>query len=167
MNKTVSYIIFGIILILLQQIIFNNINLFGYINPLMYILFIIYYPIKNNRILFIFMSFCLGLTVDIFSDTLGLHSASCLVLAYLRPIILKISFGLAYIHQVIKFQNIGFKNRLIYLTLSTITHNFVIFSLEIFSLTNFTYLLQKVLLTALFTVFLGLVFSYLFKPTNK
>lgn len=167
MNKTVSYIIFGLILILLQQIIFNNINLFGYINPLMYILFIIYYPIKNNRILFIFMSFCLGLTVDIFSDTLGLHSASCLVLAYLRPIILKISFGLAYIHQVIKFQNIGFKNRLIYLTLSTITHNFVIFSLEIFSLTNFTYLLQKVLLTALFTVFLGLVFSYLFKPTNK
>jgi len=167
MNKTVSYIIFGIILILLQQIIFNNINLFGYINPLMYILFIIYYPIKNNRILFIFMSFCLGLTVDIFSDTLGLHSASCLVLAYLRPIILKISFGLAYIHQVIKFQNIGFRNRLIYLTLSTITHNFVIFSLEIFSLTNFTYLLQKVLLTALFTVFLGLVFSYLFKPTNK
>jgi hypothetical protein len=113
------------------------------------------------------MSFCLGLTVDIFSDTLGLHSASCLVLAYLRPIILKISFGLAYIHQVIKFQNIGFRNRLIYLTLSTITHNFVIFSLEIFSLTNFTYLLQKVLLTALFTVFLGLVFSYLFKPTNK
>ena len=167
MNKTVSYIIFGLILILLQQIIFNNINLFGYINPLMYILFIIYYPIKNNRILFIFMSFCLGLTVDIFSDTLGLHSASCLVLAYLRPIILKISFGLAYIHQVIKFQNIGFKNRLIYLTLSTITHNFVIFSLEIFSLTNFIYLLQKVLLTALFTVFLGLVFSYLFKPTNK
>ncbi|MCH1547492.1 MAG: rod shape-determining protein MreD [Flavobacteriaceae bacterium] len=167
MNKTVSYIIFGLILILLQQIIFNNINLFGYINPLMYILFIIYYPIKNNRILFIFMSFCLGLTVDIFSDTLGLHSASCLVLAYLRPIILKISFGLAYIHQVIKFQNIGFRNRLIYLTLSTITHNFVIFSLEIFSLTNFTYLLQKVLLTALFTVFLGLVFSYLFKPTNK
>lgn len=167
MNKTVSYIIFGLILILLQQIIFNNINLFGYINPLMYILFIIYYPIKNNRILFIFMSFCLGLTVDIFSDTLGLHSASCLVLAYLRPIILKISFGLAYIHQVIKFQNIGFKNRLIYLTLSTITHNFVIFSLEIFSLTNFTYLLQKVLLTALFTVFLGLIFSYLFKPTNK
>ena len=132
MNKTVSYIIFGLILILLQQIIFNNINLFGYINPLMYILFIIYYPIKNNRILFIFMSFCLGLTVDIFSDTLGLHSASCLVLAYLRPIILKISFGLAYIHQVIKFQNIGFRNRLIYLTLSTITHNFVIFSLEIF-----------------------------------
>ena len=167
MNKTVSYIIFGLILILLQQIIFNNINLFGYINPLMYILFIIYYPIKNNRILFIFMSFCLGLTVDIFSDTLGLHSASCLVLAYLRPIILKISFGLAYIHQVIKFQNIGFRNRLIYLTLSTITHNFVIFSLEIFSLTNFTYLLQKVLLTALFTVFLGLIFSYLFKPTNK
>ena len=167
MNKTITYITFGLILILFQQLIFNNINLFGYVNPFIYILFIIYYPIKNNRILFICLSFCIGLTVDIFSDTLGLHSAACLVLTYLRPVILKIAFGLAYIHQVIKFQNIDFKNRFVYLTLCTVLHNFIIFSLEIFNFLKFSYIIEKVFLTTLFTVFLSLIFSYLFKPSKK
>ena len=109
MNKITRNILTALLLIIAQTIIFNNINLFGYLNPFIYIIFIIYYPIKNDRIFFIFISFIIGLLIDIFSDTLGLHAAASVTIAYLRPFILKISFGLAYIHQVIKFKNIDFK----------------------------------------------------------
>ena len=82
-----------IILILLQVLVLNNINFLGYINPYIYILFIILYPIKNNRLLFIFLSFLLGLTVDLFLDSGGVHAAACVTIAYIRPILLKFSFA--------------------------------------------------------------------------
>ena len=50
MNKITSNIFTAFLLIVFQTIIFNNINLFGYLNPFIYIVFIIYYPIKNDRI---------------------------------------------------------------------------------------------------------------------
>ena len=98
MNKITRNILTALLLIIAQTIIFNNINLFGYLNPFIYIIFIIYYPIKNDRIFFIFISFIIGLLIDVFSDTLGLHAAASVTIAYLRPFILKISFGMAYIH---------------------------------------------------------------------
>ena len=57
MNKITRNILTALLLIIAQTIIFNNINLFGYLNPFIYIIFIIYYPIKNDRIFFIFISF--------------------------------------------------------------------------------------------------------------
>jgi len=71
MNKITRNIFTALLLIIAQSIIFNNINLLGYLNPFVYIVFIIYYPIKNDRIFFIFISFLIGILIDIFSDTLG------------------------------------------------------------------------------------------------
>ena len=65
-----------IILVLIQVLVLININFLGYINPYIYILFIILFPIKNNRLLFIFLSFLLGLTVDLFLDSGGVHAAA-------------------------------------------------------------------------------------------
>ena len=66
-----------ILLVLVQVIVLNKINFLGYINPYIYILFIILFPIKNNRVLFIFLGFLLGLTVDLFLDSGGVHAAAC------------------------------------------------------------------------------------------
>ena len=64
-------------LIVAQVLIFNHINFTGTINPYPYILFVLLYPVNNNRTLFIFLSFLLGLTVDMFSDSGGIHAAAC------------------------------------------------------------------------------------------
>jgi len=58
-----------ILLVLIQVLVLKHINFMGYINPYIYILFIVLYPIKNNRMLFLFLSFLLGLTVDMFLDS--------------------------------------------------------------------------------------------------
>jgi rod shape-determining protein MreD len=167
MNKITRNILTAILLIIAQTIIFNNINLFGYLNPFIYIIFIIYYPIKNDRIFFIFISFIIGLLIDIFSDTLGLHAAASVTIAYLRPFILKISFGLAYIHQVIKFKNIDFKNKLIYISLLSIIHHAVLFSLEIFNFSKVLFIFDKVIMSSVFTISLCFLFSYLFKTNER
>ena len=118
-------------------------------------------------IFFIFISFIIGLLIDIFSDTLGLHAAASVTIAYLRPFILKISFGLAYIHQVIKFKNIDFKNKLIYISLLSIIHHAVLFSLEIFDFSKLLFSIDKVIMSSFFTISLCFLFSYLFKTNER
>jgi rod shape-determining protein MreD len=167
MNKITSNIFTAFLLIVFQTIIFNNINLFGYLNPFIYIVFIIYYPIKNDRIFFIFISFIIGLLIDIFSDTLGLHAAASVTIAYLRPLILKISFGLAYIHKVIKFKNIDFRKKVVYISLISITHHIVLFGLEVFNFSKIFFVLERALLSSLFTITLCILFSYLFKTNER
>ena len=57
MNKFVTNIITALILIFAQGLFFNNINFLGSINPFVYVFFIAYFPLKNNRTFFIFCSF--------------------------------------------------------------------------------------------------------------
>ena len=167
MNKLASNIFTALLLIVFQTIIFNNINLFGYLNPFIYIVFIIYYPIKNDRMFFIFISFIIGLLIDVFSDTLGLHAAASVTIAYLRPLILKMSFGLAYIHQVIKFKNIDFRKKIVYIFLLSFTHHTVLFSLEVFNFSKIFFILERALFSSILTITLCILFSYLFKINER
>ena len=81
MNNLISNIFLALILIFGQALFFNNINFLGSINPLIYIYFIAYFPLKNNRTLFIFCAFIYGFIIDIFSDTHAIHAAATLTIA--------------------------------------------------------------------------------------
>ncbi|WP_338731617.1 rod shape-determining protein MreD [Mangrovimonas cancribranchiae] len=151
-----------ILLVLLQALILNHINFLGYINPYLYILFVALYPIKNNRSIFLFLSFLLGLFVDIFSDSGGIHAAAALTAAYTRPIILKFSFGAAYEHQTIRFNTIEFGALLVYLITLTLVHHLVMFSLEVFNIKNILLILKKTLFSSIFTIILTVLTIIIF-----
>ncbi len=149
-NSVFTHTFRFILLVLLQVLLFNNINFLGYINPYIYIIFIALFPVKNNRAVIIILSFLIGLSIDIFSDTGGIHAAACVFVAYVRPLILKFSFGMIYEHQTIKFNAVEFGEKLTYISILTAIHHFVLFSFEIFSISKITLVLQK----TLFQVFL-------------
>ena len=156
-----------IILILVQVLVLNNINFLGYINPYIYILFIILYPIKNNRLLFIFLSFLLGLTADLFLDSGGIHAAACVTIAYIRPVILKSVFGAIYDHQTIKFSSTDFGQRLTYFSIIILIHHLILFSLEIFNTSKLILILKKSLFSSIFTILLCILITILFSRKNK
>jgi len=155
-----------IVLVLVQGLVLNHINFLGYINPYIYILFIILYPVKNNSSLFIFLSFLLGLCVDIFSDSGGVHAAASVTIAFLRPGFLKSVFGALYEHQTIKFSNIDFAPKLSYITLVTIVHHFILFTLEIFSLSKIILVAQKTLFSSIFTIIICILVTIIFTRKN-
>ena len=62
---------------------------FPYLNIFVYPLFILLLPFKINQTLVIFLGFALGLTIDLFYDTLGLHASVCTFLAFIRPLPLR------------------------------------------------------------------------------
>lgn len=154
-------------LVIFQVLILNHINFLGYINPYIYILFIALFPIKNNRMILIFLSFLLGLTIDLFQDTGGVHAAASVLIAYARPVILKSSFGTIYEHQSIKFNSVDFGSKLTYFTLLTAIHHLILFSLEIFSISKIILVLQKTLFSSIFTIFLSIVITIIFSRKTK
>ncbi|MCF7567576.1 rod shape-determining protein MreD [Sabulilitoribacter arenilitoris] len=156
-----------LVLILTQVLICSQIIFFGYINPYIYILFIILYPVKNNRSLFIFLSFLLGLIVDLFLDSGGIHAASSVFIAYARPIVLKFSFGMIYQHQSIKFDSVDFGAKLSYITIMVAVHHIILFSLEIFSISKIILILQKSLFSSIFTIILCVLITIIFSRKSK
>nr|WP_298760728.1 rod shape-determining protein MreD [uncultured Psychroserpens sp.] len=156
-----------IVLVLAQALLFNNINFLGNINPYPYILFILLFPVNNNRSLFIFMSFMLGLFVDIFSDSGGVHAACCVTIAFIRPAVLKFAFGMLYEHQNMKFNNTEFGNRLIYFSILIAIHHFIMFTMEIFNISNIILILQKTLFSSIFTIILCVLISVLFSNKQR
>ena len=163
MNNIVLRIILSfIVLVLLQVLVCSNINFLGEINPYVYVIFIILYPVTNNRLLFIFLSFFIGYTVDIFLDSGGVHAAASVAIAYIRPLFLKFSFGAAYDYQSIKFRNIDFSRRLIYFLLLIVIHHLILFSLVVFDKTKAVLILQQTVYSSSFTLILSLLFSSLF-----
>jgi|TARA_B100001094_G_C18102869_1_gene756745 rod shape-determining protein MreD len=140
------------LLILVQVLILNQINLFGYVNPYLYILFIIIYPFTANKSLLIFSSFLLGLFVDVFSDSGGIHAAASVFIAFIRPAILKYSFGISYEYNTIKISSKDYLKQMIYVGSMVFLHHFILFALEIFNINHFLLFLNSVLFSSIFSI---------------
>lgn len=166
-NVLGTHIVRFIILLLVQVVICNNINFLGYINPYIYIIFIFLFPIRDNRLIFLLVSFTLGMLVDMFSDSGGVHAAASVCLAYARPILLKSSFGMLYEHQSIKFSTTEIGSLITYVTFGTVLHHFILFSLEIFNISNILLILKKTLFSSIFTILLSLLIIILFSRNRK
>jgi|SRR5690554_3545598 len=156
-----------VLLILVQVLVFNKLNFFGYINPMVYILFLYWYPVKEKRSLFIVLSFLLGLMVDWFSDTMAIHAAATVTIAYLRPMLMRFCFGVNYEFQNFKLTNSTKAQQITFLALLIIIHHLIFFTLEIFSLENTLLILKKVFSISLATLILCLLLSSLFSVSKE
>jgi len=156
-----------IFLVLVQVLVFNQLNFFGYINPMVYILFLYWFPIKENRTVYILISFFLGLCVDIFSDSLALNAAATVTIAYLRPTLMRFVFGVNYEFQSFKLNNSTKAQQITFLALLIVIHHFTFYLLEIFSLGNILLILQKTLVVGLSSLLLCLLLSSLFSTKKQ
>lgn len=168
MNKTflIPFVQF-VLLLLAQIVVFNSVNLFGYLNPYPYILFLLLFPFTSNRSLFIIVAFVTGLLIDLFGDSGGIHAAACLTLAYLRPVALRIAFGVSYEYNAIRIPKTSLYERLVYIGFLVLIHHLVLFSLEVFNISSILYILQKTLFTSIFTILLCILFTILFGNSRK
>ena len=73
-----------VLLVLLQVLVLNNVYLGGYINPFIYVLFILVLPTGINKLLMLSLAFCSGLVVDVFCNMLGFHAFACTLVAFAR-----------------------------------------------------------------------------------
>ncbi|BFM43360.1 rod shape-determining protein MreD [Flavobacterium sp. CFS9] len=168
MNSALLLNIFRFIMLLaIQVVIFNNMNFLGYISPFPYILYIILYPVNSNRTGLIVSSFLLGIIMDMFCNSGGIHAAACLVLAYYRPYIFKFSFGLSYEYQTIKLNDSLTPERFSFILVSVVLHHIVLFILEAFQFKFILDVLLRTLFSSIFTIITSIIIIYLIKPNKR
>jgi hypothetical protein len=156
-----------IILVIVQVLICNRIGYLGFINPMIYILFIYWYPIKQNKSIFLIVAFLLGFSIDVFSDTLAFHTAATTTIAFLRPSIMRFCFGVNYDFQNFKLSNVPRLQQITYLAFLVFIHHTVFFLLEVFSFANYIIILKKILVVSLVSLILCILFSSLFSVKKE
>ncbi|HLA56918.1 MAG TPA: hypothetical protein VK623_12510 [Flavobacterium sp.] len=168
MNSAVLINIARFILLLAAQvIIFNNMSFFGFISPFPYVLFIILYPVDGNKSGLLATAFCLGIIMDMFCNSGGVHAAACLVLAWFRPAIFKFSFGLSYEYQTIRINDVLTPERFSFILLSVVIHHFTLFLLEVFRLSYLWEIFLRTVSSTIFTIILCIILIYIFKPSKR
>lgn len=158
-----------IILIIFQVLILNNVQLGGFINPYLYVLFILMLPFETPGWMLLLLSFAMGLCIDMFSNTAGMHTAACTFMAFSRPYLLKmISPREGFEHgSKPTIQKFGISWVLTYAGILILLHHTVLFYIEIFRFSSFFSTLLRVILSSTFTLSLVIISQFLFNPVKK
>ena len=154
------------LLLFLQSFLLNNINLFGFINPNLYLLFIIIYRLDGNPTLLIIIGFVMGLLLDLLTQGSGGHTIATLTIAFLRLSIIKFSFGVNYDVPMGMIKGSLLRQRLLYFMLMVVIHHLVLYSIVYFSLDNTITILKNTLFTSFFTFIMVYISLGLFREKN-
>ncbi len=153
MNKTIKFVILFILLLLAQLLLFNNIQFSGYVNPYVYIMFIIVLPIGLPSWTVLLISFFTGLTVDAFTGTFGVHTAATVMAGFVRPYLLSLNVTHeAYSPQTTpSIKNYGLRWFIIFTLMMVLIHHLTLFYVEVFRFSGFFRTLLRALLSTIFT----------------
>lgn len=139
-------------LVLVQVFVLSNIRLLGYINPYIYVLFIFLLPVKFSRGLTLIFAFILGLIIDAFSNTLGMHAFSAVLIAFLRNPVIKIFTSIEEgANPVPSFYTFGVAAFIKYITILVLIHHTTFFFLEIFTFVGLGQTLLRIGLNTVIT----------------
>ena len=89
MRTVLLYVLSLVLVMAFQLLLLENVQLLGYLNPYYYPILILLWPLKWNRGLSIVVAFGLGFSMDFIENSGGLHTSALVLLAYVRPLLLR------------------------------------------------------------------------------
>lgn len=165
----IKHIISVIFLFLIQLLLVRNFVLFGVAFSFIYVGILAFLPVDTNRSVLISVGFLIGIVMDLFYDTLGMHAASCVLVCYLRTYLVNFLTPTGgYDNNIsLSIKDLGLGWYLPYLIIFVFIHHFALFFLEIASFHLFFYTLLKIIASTLFTVLLLTIGEFLFYPPSN
>ena len=133
--------------------------------PYIYYLFILWLPFKMGRRMQMLLAFALGFVLDSFTHTYGLHSAPCVLIAYIRPFLINLLIsqeGAESNYNEPSIQSMGFTPYLTYVTILTFIHHSFLFFLEALQSGGYFYFLLKTLISTAVSLLLVFLIELLF-----
>lgn len=168
MNSFLKQISVFVGLVLFQTLVLNNINIHGVLNPYSYILFILLMPIETSGWAILILSLAMGLSIDVFAGTMGMHAFATVMLGGLRQSVINILSQKG--QDLGKYPSIktrGFTWMALYMSILTFIHHFAYFFIESWSAGAFKYLIYRIFLSVIMSVFIMILFLYAFKSSDK
>ena len=158
-----------IALLFAQVFIFNKINLGGWLNPMIYPLFILLLPFETNKNFSLLLAFLLGISVDLFTGSLGLHTGALVFMAFLRPLSLRlISSSKNYETGIMPGVNdLGYVWFISYTLFLVFSHHLFFFIAESFSFSELGSTILRIFLSTFLSTALIIIIDIMFKPFPK
>lgn len=152
-----------ILLLFVQAFLLSNINFFGFINPNLYLLFFLMYRFDGDRTVLIILGFLMGLLLDLLTQGSGGHTIASLTITYLRPYIIRFSFGVNYDLPMGMIRGSLVNQRVAYFLQMILIHHLLLFVVIYFSFDNILTIIKNTFLSAFFTFILVYISLGLFK----
>jgi rod shape-determining protein MreD len=137
----------------LQVFVLNNLEISGLINPFFYVVFLLLLPFDTSKGLLIFLAFLLGITIDIFSQTLGIHAGASVLLAFLRPYVLEFLLPRENMEPNTSpsLHVLGFPDFIKYVLILVLFHHLFLFFIEVFRFSDSIFTLLRTFISTVFS----------------
>lgn len=154
MFRIVTYTLLFLVTVLLQVFLFDNLSVSIYLNPLIYVAFIILLPVDTTPVAILFAGLAMGVTMDFLMGTAGINTMATLLMAFLRPYVLVAFYSRDDLRDggVPSPERLGHHVFLNYLVVLVAVHHAVFFSLEALSWSHLLRTLVRIVASGSVTV---------------
>ncbi len=164
MSDWLKYISICILLLFLQVLLFDNLHWLGLVHPFIYIWAIILLPIELPRWGQMLIGATVGMVMDLFTHAPGIHMAGCVMIAYLRPLLVAgVVQDIDRLKGAVTSDTIGMGNWMRILAILVAVHHIIVFMLEAFTFAHFGFTLLQIILSGVFSYTLILMLEYVRK----
>jgi rod shape-determining protein MreD len=171
MSDPIKYIFRFLLFLFVQALVLNNMPpLHRFITPYLYFLFIIWMPFSTGRVSLLITGFLLGLSLDFFTKSPGLHASAALLVAYLRPFLISLMVPKDTRELAVgspSRQTMGTASYILFISLLTIFHHGWLVFLEWMTFGDFLFFIGKVFFSSLVSLLLILITELIFRPVKK
>ncbi|MDR1162083.1 MAG: rod shape-determining protein MreD [Tannerellaceae bacterium] len=155
MNNVVKGITYFVALVLIQVLILNDIHFLRLVTPFLYLYFIVKMPVGFTSARVTSLSFLLGLIIDIFSNTPGMHAAACTFVGFVRPAVIKVLMGDELPGGISpSFTTFGHGGFFRYVLVLVVLHHVTLFIIESLTLFDPLFLLIRIVASVFTTTLL-------------
>lgn len=154
-----------IFLVALQIFVLNRITLLGKYTPVLYPVFVMFYPFFRNKFQFLGLSFLIGLSIDGFLYSWGINAFATTLIAYFRTLIFRTSTDTST--DFFSFQSLQWAQFLLFLFSSIFLHQLLVQYIEFFKFSRFFEILFNVLVTSVISFIFIVIYALIFKIKQK
>ena len=152
-------------LVALQIFVLNRIRLFGEYTPVLYPVFVMFYPFFRNRFQFLILSFLIGLAVDAFLGTWGINAFATTAVAYFRTLIFRSSTDITT--DFFSFESLQWPQFLLFILSSIFFHQLLVQYIEFFKFSRFFEIFLNVVISSLISFVFIVIYALIFKIKQK
>ncbi len=151
-----------LLILVLQVLLFNHMHIAIWGFPMVYILFLINLSPRLPKWAELFIGSAIGIIMDIWYSSLGIHMAACVTIAFVRPLLLaNMVQDIERIKDNVKGITIGTLEYAKIVVILTIIHHFIVFALEAWNWSQWWIILLQTLISSAMTIIILLGYDRL------
>jgi len=165
----ISSIISFFVYILVQVFVLKNLVIFDVAFCFLYVFYLLLLPMETKTIPLMMIAFGMGLSIDIFYDTLGFHTASLVALAFVRNAWIKVIIPTGGYDDNVQpsILNMGIGWYITYSLPLILLHHFIFFYIDNLGAGLYLPVVNRTLSSTAFVWILGIMVQMLFYKRRR